>query len=115
MLFRLQDRLLCGLYPIRRAAWPLLGLGTLSFPAMVGLAVVLPEMDADYLFIGWVTGLALVLLGILTSMSRPEALPKKGVRNHLARLWETLVFWLWLVCLAVFASLAIKILTFTGA
>lgn len=114
MLFRLQDRLLRHLHPLRPAAMPLLWLGIASFPALIGLAALRPETDTNTLFIGWVGGLTVLLFAILISLSRPEAAPKSGLGNRLKRVWEALVFWGWLVCLLVVASLAIKIISLGG-
>lgn len=113
MLFKIQDALLRTLYPIRKLAWPLLAVGALSFPGMIGLAVVLPDIRADVLYIGWVAGLAILMLGILVAMSRREPPPKRGLVNRVSRLWESVVFLLWIGCLAVFLSLAVKIITFS--
>ncbi|PTY37562.1 hypothetical protein BGP77_13780 [Saccharospirillum sp. MSK14-1] len=114
MLFRFQDRLLRTLYPVRPAAGWLLWLGILSFPALFAVAVFRPQTDTGLLFIGLVCGLSVVLFGILVSMSRPEAAPKQGLSNRLRRFWEGLVFWGWLACLVLVASLAMKIVSFSS-
>ncbi|WP_220432609.1 hypothetical protein [Saccharospirillum alexandrii] len=114
-LMTLQHATLVRLYPMRRLAWPLMTLGALVFPAMIGWAVAHPELNGDELFTGFVAGLGLVLLGALLALTRPEKDPPKGLRQRARHLWETLVFWSWLVSLLVFASLAIKILSFSGA
>ncbi len=113
MLLRLQDRTLRLLHPLRALTWPALILGALSFPAMIAVAIVRPDLSGEQLFIGWVAGLGVLLLGILLSISRAEAAPKRGVRNRLNRMWETLVFWAWLVCLVAFLSLAVKLISFS--
>jgi len=114
MLFRFQDRLLRSLYPIKPAAGWLLGLGILSLPALLGIAVFRPQTETDVLFIGLVCGLGIVLFGILVSMSRAEAAPKDGLGNRLRRFWEGLVFWCWLGCLVLVISLALKIVSFSS-
>lgn len=114
-LTTLQHATLVRLYPMRRLAWPLMTLGALVFPAMIGWAVAHPELNGDELFAGFVAGLGLVLLGALLALTRPEKDPPKGLRQRARHLWETLVFWSWLLSLLVFASLAIKILSFSGA
>lgn len=114
MLVKIQNFLLQKLYPARKLAWPLLLLGAASFPAMILLAAFQPDLKAEVIFIGWVAGLGVLMLGILLSMSRQDPPPKQGLVNHLLRLWETLVFLIWLVCLVVFLSLAVKIITFNG-
>lgn len=113
MLLKVQDKVLRAFHPARKLAWPLLIVGALSFPGMVLLAVVRPDLDTDLMYIGWVAGLGVLMLGILMSMSRPESLPKQGLVNRLLRIWESLVFLMWLICLVVFLSLAVKIITFT--
>lgn len=114
MLFRLQDRLLRGLYPVKPAAAWLLWLGIVSFPALFGVAILRPETDNGSLFIGLVSGLGILLFGILLSLSRPQAAPKSGFGNRLNRFWEALVFWSWLGCLLLVAGLAFKIVSFNG-
>lgn len=113
MLFRIQDRLLRSLYPIKPAARWLLWLGILAFPALFGVAILRPETDNGTLFIGLVSGLAILLFGILVSLSRPQAAPKSGFGNRLHRFWEALVFWGWLGCLVLVLSLALKIVSFS--
>lgn len=114
MIFKIQNFLLQKLYPARKLAWPLLVLGALAFPGMIALASVRPDLQAETLFIGWVAALGILMLGVLLSMSRSEPLPAQGLRNRLLRIWESLVFLLWLGCLVVFLSLAVKIITFSG-
>lgn len=113
-MLRLQHQVLRLFHPLRPLAWPLLILGALSFPALIALAVAKPDLRGDQLFIGWVAGLAVLLMGILVSISRAEAPPRQGLGNQVKRIWETLVFWAWLLCLVAFLSLAVKILTFQG-
>lgn len=113
-LMTLQHATLVRLYPVRQLAWPLMILGALLFPAMIGWAVANPELSGDELFTGFIAGLGLVLLGALLALTRPAQDPPKGLRQRARHLWETLVFWSWLVSLIVFASLAIKILSFSG-
>ncbi|GGX48362.1 hypothetical protein [Saccharospirillum salsuginis] len=114
MLMRLQHRVLKLFHPLRFLTWPLLILGTLSFPAMIAVAVAFPDLRGDQLFTGWVAGLGLLLMGILLAISRPEGPSNEGLGNKLRLFWETLVFWAWLVCLVAFLSLAVKIITFSG-
>ncbi|MEX2320950.1 MAG: hypothetical protein WD668_06325 [Saccharospirillum sp.] len=113
-LMTLQHATLVRLYPMRRLAWPLMTLGALVFPAMIAWAVARPELSGDELFTGFVAGLGLVLLGAILALSRPEKDPPKGLRQRARHGWETLVFWSWLVSLLVFASLALKVLSFSG-
>lgn len=114
MFFTIQDFLLRRLYPARKLAWPLLILGALTFPGMIAVAVVQPDLRAEQLFIGLVAGLGILMMGILLSISRLEPPPKQGFGNRLMRVWESLVFLGWLLCLVVFLSLAVKIITFSG-
>lgn len=111
MLVKLQNALLLKLYPIRKLAWPLMVIGLMSFPVILLAAILDPSLGNDLLFAGWVAGLGALLMGALLTMSRPEPLPKGGLRNGARRLWETIVFWLWLASLVVFLSLAIKIIS----
>ncbi|MHA7878724.1 MAG: hypothetical protein ACX931_02960 [Saccharospirillum sp.] len=111
MLAQLQNTLLLKLYPLRKLAWPLMILGLATFPVVLLVAIMQPSVGNDVLFAGWVAGLGALLKGALLTMSRAEPLPKGGLRNQARRLWETLVFWLWLVSLLVFLSLAIKIIS----
>jgi hypothetical protein len=113
-LMTLQHATLVGLYPLRGLAWPLMILGTLVIPGMIALAVARPELSGDELFTGFVAGLGLILLGAICAMTRPEKDPPKGLRQRARHVWETLVFWSWLVSLLVFVSLAIKIVSFSG-
>lgn len=111
---KLQHAMLVGLYPVKRLAWPLMILGTLVFPGMIAVAVAQPELSGDRLFTGFVAGLGLVLLGAILALTRQEKDPPTGLRQRAKHLWETLIFWSWLVSLLVFMSLAIKIISFTG-
>lgn len=111
MLSKLQNSLLLKLYPFRKLAWPLMIVGLITFPAILLAAILEPTLGNDLLFAGWVAGLGALLMGALLALSRPEPLPRGGIRNGARRLWETLVFWLWLVSLAVFLSLAIKFIS----
>lgn len=111
MLSKLQNTLLLKLYPIRKLAWPLMILGLISFPTILLVAILEPTLGNDLLFAGWVAGLGLLLMGALLTLTRAEPLPRGGLRNGARRLWEALVFWLWLASLLVFLSLAIKIIS----
>lgn len=114
MMMRLQHGVLRLFHPLRFLAWPMLILGALSFPGMIGVAVAYPDLRGDQLFIGYVAGLGILMMGILLSISRPEAPSNEGLANKARLAWETLVFWLWLACMVAFLSLAVKILTFNG-
>lgn len=111
MFSTLQNTLLQKIYPLRKLAWPLMILGLITFPAILLAAILEPSLGNDLLFAGWVAGLGFLLMGALLTLSRPEPLPRGGLRNGARRLWETLVFWLWLVSLVVFLSLAVKIVS----
>lgn len=114
MLFRIQDRLLRSLFPLKPLARPLLWLGILSIPALFGVAIVRPQTTTLTLFIGLVSGLTLLLFAILVALSRAEAAPKAGLGNRLKRFWEALVFWSWVGCLLLVLGLALKIFSFSG-